>query len=70
MPHQELARLYPAHLAELSRRTEDTLLRSNLEAVILHAGEPIGLFLDDQHYPFKAHPPFNGGRRCSMHRGQ
>ena len=58
MPHQELARLYPAHLAELCRRTEDALLRSKLDAVILHAGEPIGLFLDDQHYPFKAHPPF------------
>jgi Xaa-Pro dipeptidase len=58
MPHQELARLYPAHLAELCRRTEDALLRSKLDTVILHAGEPIGLFLDDQHYPFKAHPPF------------
>ena len=58
MSHQELARSYPAHLAELSRRTADALARSRLDAVILHAGEPIGLFLDDQHYPFKAHPPF------------
>ncbi len=58
MSHQEVARLYPAHLAEVSRRTADALEHSKLEAVILHAGEPIGLFLDDQHYPFKAHPPF------------
>ena len=58
MSHQELARSYPAHLAEVSRRTADALARSRLDAVILHAGEPIGLFLDDQHYPFKAHPPF------------
>ena len=58
MSHQELARSYPAHLAEVSRRTADALARSRLDAVILHAGEPIGLFLDDQHYPFKVHPPF------------
>jgi len=58
MPHQDLARLYPAHLAEVTRRTADALARSHLDAVILHAGEPVGLFLDDQHYPFKAHPPF------------
>jgi Xaa-Pro dipeptidase len=58
MSHQELARSYPAHLAEVSRRTADALARSRLDAVILHAGEPIGLFLDDQHDPFKAHPPF------------
>lgn len=58
MPHPELDPLYPAHLAEVSRRTEAALLRSGLDAVILHAGEALGLFLDDQHYPFKAHPPF------------
>jgi Xaa-Pro dipeptidase len=40
------------------RRTADALARSGLEALIVHAGSPIGLFLDDQHYPFKAHPPF------------
>lgn len=68
MSHQELARSYPAHLAEVSRRTADALARSRLDAVILHAGEPIGLFLDDQHYPFKAHPRSNGGPRSLMPR--
>jgi Xaa-Pro dipeptidase len=58
MLQQELQRLYPEHVAEVARRTADALARSGLEAVILHAGDPIGLFLDDQHYPFKAHPPF------------
>ncbi|MBU6377236.1 MAG: Xaa-Pro dipeptidase [Gammaproteobacteria bacterium] len=58
MLHQELQRLYPAHLADVRQRTEVALSQSGLEAVILHSGEAIGLFLDDQHYPFKAHPPF------------
>jgi Xaa-Pro dipeptidase len=58
MLQQELHRLYPEHIAEVVRRTADALARSGLEALIVHAGSPIGLFLDDQHYPFKAHPPF------------
>jgi Xaa-Pro dipeptidase len=58
MLQQDLQRLYPEHIAEVARRTAEALARSGLEGVILHAGDPIGLFLDDQHYPFKAHPPF------------
>lgn len=58
MLQQELHRLYAEHIAEVVRRTADALARSGLEALIVHAGSPIGLFLDDQHYPFKAHPPF------------
>jgi Xaa-Pro dipeptidase len=58
MLQQELHRLYPEHIAEVVRRTADALARSGLETLIVHAGSPIGLFLDDQHYPFKAHPPF------------
>ena len=58
MLQQELHRLYPEHITEVVRRTADALARSGLEALIVHAGSPIGLFLDDQHYPFKAHPPF------------
>lgn len=58
MPHQDLSRLYPAHLAEVARRTTDALQRSGFEGVVLQAGEALGLFVDDQHYPYKAHPPF------------
>lgn len=58
MLQQELHRLYPEHVAEVARRTADALARSGLESVVMHAGEPVGLFLDDQHYPFKTHPPF------------
>jgi Xaa-Pro dipeptidase len=58
MLQQELHRLYAEHITEVVRRTADALARSGLEALIVHAGSPIGLFLDDQHYPFKAHPPF------------
>jgi Xaa-Pro dipeptidase len=58
MPHDEIDHLYAAHLTEVGKRTDDALARSGFDGLILHAGEALGLFADDQHYPFKAHPPF------------
>ena len=58
MPKIDLTRLYADHLAEVARRTTDALRLSSLEGVILQSGEALGLFQDDQHYPYKAHPPF------------
>lgn len=52
------ARLFPAHLAEIASRTAAALERCGFDALLLQAGEPLELFRDDQHYPFKAHPPF------------
>ncbi len=50
--------LYVTHLAEVARRTTDALARTGFDGVILQSGEALGLFQDDQHYPYKAHPPF------------
>ncbi len=50
--------LYAAHLTEVARRTTDALSLSGFDGVILQSGEGLGLFQDDQHYPYKAHPPF------------
>ena len=50
--------LFSAHLAEVGRRTASALARSGFDGVLLHAGEALDLFGDDQHYPYKAHPPF------------
>lgn len=58
MSDQPLAPLFHAHLAEIGRRTAAALAATGYDGVILHAGELIGVFEDDQHYPFKAHAPF------------
>ena len=58
MPQSTPGSLFSAHLAEVAQRSAAALERSGFEALILHAGEPLELFRDDQHYPFKAHPPF------------
>jgi len=58
MPQPTPGSLFPAHLAEVASRTAAALERCGFDAVLLHAGEPLELFRDDQHYPFKAHPPF------------
>lgn len=50
--------LFRAHLEEVTTATASALDRHGFDGLILHAGEPPDLFLDDQHYPFKAHPPF------------
>lgn len=58
MLQNDLTPLHAAHLAEVIRRTSEALSRSGFDGIILQSGEPLGLFQDDQHYPFKAHPPF------------
>lgn len=50
--------LFGEHLAEIGASTAMALDRHGFDGLILHAGEPLDLFLDDQHYPFKTHPPF------------
>jgi Xaa-Pro dipeptidase len=50
--------LYPDHLAEVARRTETALAACGYDGVLLHSGEARLLFLDDHHYPYRAHAPF------------
>lgn len=50
--------LYQDHLATLQKRTREVLARNNLDALLIHSGEPITAFLDDHDYPFKVNPQF------------
>ncbi len=53
-----LATLYPAHVAEQIRRTENALAASDFEHVVIYSGAQHLQFLDDSHYPFKVNPHF------------
>lgn len=53
-----LASLYTKHLALLQQRARTILERHNLDGLLVHSGEPLGRFLDDQDYPFKVNPHF------------
>jgi Xaa-Pro dipeptidase len=52
------AQLYASHIEELQRRYTAALETSRLDAVIIAAGQPAPVFLDDQHLPFKPNPHF------------
>jgi Xaa-Pro dipeptidase len=49
---------FSEHLRDISRRTAAALASCHYDGLLLQAGDPPGLFLDDQHYPFHVHPPF------------
>lgn len=50
--------VFRQHLETVSQHTAKALEQGDFEGLIIHAGEPLGLFEDDQHYPYKTHPPF------------
>src|SRR5690348_4666615 len=50
--------LFAAHLATVVKRSTDALARTAYEGLLVHAGTPTLIFLDDHHLPFKAHAPF------------
>jgi len=54
----ELQKLYPAHIAELQKRSKKALQRDNLQGLIIHSGQELKVFLDDYGYPFKVNPHF------------
>lgn len=58
MSEAELDKLYAAHLAIQMQRTDRALQASGFDALVIHAGSPPVLFLDDQDYPFKVNPHF------------
>ncbi|HHR6079534.1 TPA: Xaa-Pro dipeptidase [Providencia alcalifaciens] len=55
---EKLAGLYSEHIKTLQKTTQQVLQRSKLDAILIHSGEPIRIFLDDSDYPFKVNPHF------------
>ncbi len=53
-----LADLFPTHLQALQNRAGAALAAAGFDSLVLHSGRPPDVFLDDIHYPFKAHAPF------------
>ncbi|MCW8833294.1 MAG: Xaa-Pro dipeptidase [Colwellia sp.] len=54
----KLKEQYPAHIACLQQRTKKALSRENIEGVVIHSGQEIKAFLDDNAYPFRVNPHF------------
>ncbi|AIA69229.1 Xaa-Pro dipeptidase [Pectobacterium atrosepticum] len=55
---EKLASLYHHHLATLQTRAQAVLVRHKLDALLIHSGELLTVFLDDHDYPFKVNPQF------------
>ncbi|HGJ5860581.1 MAG TPA: Xaa-Pro dipeptidase [Arsenophonus nasoniae] len=55
---ENLASQYQEHIKILQQRTQNALKNNKLNALLIHSGEPQGVFLDDYHYPFRANPHF------------
>jgi len=53
-----LAGLYPAHIATVCARHDHALESAGAAHGVIFSGAPITVFLDDQHYPFKANAHF------------
>ena len=50
--------LFASHLATVVRRSADALAKTGYDALLVHAGTPPLVFLDDYHLAFKPHAPF------------
>ncbi|WP_028116952.1 Xaa-Pro dipeptidase [Ferrimonas senticii] len=53
-----IAQHYPQHIATLRQRSDALLAEHNLAGMVIDAGYPAAIFLDDMEYPFKANPHF------------
>jgi Xaa-Pro dipeptidase len=58
VPDNRPSALFLDHLQDISRRAAGALAACGYDGLLLQAGDPPAYFLDDQHYPFRAHPPF------------
>jgi Xaa-Pro dipeptidase len=58
MSEPSLDALYADHLHTLMQRADRALEETGHDALVIHAGVPPVLFLDDQDYPFKVNPHF------------
>jgi Xaa-Pro dipeptidase len=56
--NDDLDALFPAHLAELRRRTDLALAAHGFDGVAIYSGQAHYAFLDDHSYPFRANPHF------------
>ena len=55
---ESLAALCKNHIVTLQERTRDVLARFQMDALLIHSGELVNVFLDDHPYPFKVNPQF------------
>jgi Xaa-Pro dipeptidase len=55
---RDLDQLYAEHLRTQVRRADAALEAGGFDALVVHAGSPPMLFLDDQSYPYKVNPHF------------
>ena len=55
---KQLQEEYSAHIECLQQRTKQALLCENIEGVVIHSGQEIKAFLDDNAYPFRVNPHF------------
>ena len=54
----ELKAEYPAHIECLQKRTKQALSFEKIEGIVIHSGQEIKAFLDDNTYPFRVNPHF------------
>lgn len=55
---EPLVSLYQEHIETLQTRTQQVLARFKQDAMLIHSGELLTVFLDDHDYPFKVNPQF------------
>jgi Xaa-Pro dipeptidase len=55
---QKSTQAFTKHIDEMKTRSRDILKALSLDCLLIHAGHPVRIFLDDQTYPFKANPYF------------
>ncbi|SHI23649.1 Xaa-Pro dipeptidase [Ferrimonas marina] len=55
---ESLAQHYPDHLRTLRQSADRLLTHHRIDTLVIDAGQPLGIFLDDMEYPFKANPHF------------
>jgi len=57
-PRSDWSQLFASHLETVGKRSADALGSTGYDALLVHAGTPPELFVDDQHLPFRAQAPF------------
>lgn len=55
---ESTAALYKNHIVTLQERTRDVLACFQMDALLIHSGKLVNVFLDDHPYPFKVNPQF------------
>jgi len=55
---ESLVSLYQEHIETLQTRAQQVLARFKQDAMLIHSGELLTVFLDDHDYPFKVNPQF------------